>query len=378
VIQRRIIQNGLDAIADRPGGMRGVLHRPLCAMMSRLLRTGARNANEKHGQNLWQAMTANEAHGRSVAGAEAPAAYHRIGVKRTITNWRLRTRSLELGRRTLICGVVNITPDSFSDGGSFLDSEAALVRCMQCIEEGADLIDLGAESTRPGSNAGGEQPLVSADEEQRRLLPVLEAVLESQPHAVISVDTYKAATARAALAAGAEIVNDVSGFTWDPAIAKVCADFAAGVVLSHTRGRPEDWRVQPQLDADALVKLVREGLTAGIAAAENAGVSREAIVLDPGYGFGKRFGENYALLARQSDLLELGRPLLAGLSRKSFLGHTLAPLFNGENAPLSERENASLAAMTAAILKGASIVRVHRVRAAVEAARIADAILAAS
>ncbi|MFZ2022646.1 MAG: dihydropteroate synthase [Terracidiphilus sp.] len=299
-------------------------------------------------------------------------------MKRTITNWRLRTRSLELGRRTLVCGVVNITPDSFSDGGSFLDSEAALVRCMQCIEEGADLIDLGAESTRPGSNAGGEQPLVSAEEEQRRLLPVLEAVLKSLPRAVVSVDTYKAATARAALVAGAEIINDVSGFTWDPAIAGVFADFGAGVVLTHARGRPEDWRVQPQLDADALVKLVRDGLVASIAAAEHAGVSREAIVLDPGYGFGKRFGENYALLAHQSDLLEFGRPLLAGLSRKSFLGHTLAPLFNGENAPLSQRENASLAAMTAAILNGASIVRVHQVRPAVEAARIADAILAAS
>jgi dihydropteroate synthase len=298
-------------------------------------------------------------------------------VKRAITNWRLRTRSLELGPRTLVCGVVNITPDSFSDGGLFLASDKAIDHALKLIDEGADLLDLGAESTRPGSNAGGEQPLVSAEEEQHRLLPVLEGILRAQPHAVLSIDTYKAATARAALAAGAEIVNDVSGFTWDPAIAKVCAEFSAGVVLSHSRGRPEDWRAQPQLETDALMKLVHDGLAASVAAAEHAGVSREAIVLDPGYGFGKRFGENYALLARQSDLLALGRPLFAGLSRKSFLGHTLAPLFGGENAPISERENASLAAMTAAILNGASIVRVHHVRPAVEAARIADAILAA-
>ena len=295
---------------------------------------------------------------------------------RSITNWRLRTRTLELGRRTLVMGVVNITPDSFSDGGSFLDTEAALVHCMQCIEEGADLLDLGAESTRPGSRAGGADALVGAGEEQARLLPVLEEILKRLPHAVVSVDTYKAATARAALKAGAEIVNDVSGFTWDPGIALVSAEFGAGVILSHTRGRPEDWRAQPQLAPDALMATVRDGLAAGLAAAQAAGIAPDRIVLDPGYGFGKRFSENYVLLNRQAELLSLGRPLLAGLSRKSFLGHTLAPLFGGSDAPPDERENASLAAMTAAILQGASIVRVHAVRPAVEAARIADAILA--
>jgi dihydropteroate synthase len=299
-------------------------------------------------------------------------------MKRVIANWRLRTRTLELGRRTLVCGVVNITPDSFSDGGSFLDPEAALVRCIECIDEGADFLDLGAESTRPGSNAGGAQPAVSADEEQQRLLPVLEGVLRARPDVVLSVDTYKSATARVALAVGAEIINDVSGFIWDPGLAQVCSDFGAGIVLTHTRGRPGEWREQPQLEGAALLKMVRDGLVAGVAAAEKAGVPREAIVLDPGYGFGKRFGENYALLARQAELLELGRPLLAGLSRKSFLGHTLAPLSGGGGAPFDARENASLAAMTAAILNGASIVRVHEVRASVEAARIADAILSAS
>jgi len=274
-------------------------------------------------------------------------------------------------------GVVNITLDSFSDGGLFLSPEAAVAHGFKLIEEGADILDLGAESTRPGSHAGGANAAVSAGEEQARLLPVLEGILKRLPDAVVSVDTYKAETARAALAAGAEIANDVSGFTWDPAIAAVCAEFHAGVVLSHTRGRPEEWRAQPQLEPDALLATVREGLAASLASAQRAGIPTDSIVLDPGYGFGKRFAENYTLLARQSELLTLGRPLLAGLSRKSFLGHTLAPIFGGEPAPIADRENATLAAMTAAILHGASIVRVHAVRPAVEAARIADAILAA-
>lgn len=300
-------------------------------------------------------------------------------VVRTVTNWRLRTRALELGRRTLVAGVVNITPDSFSDGGSFLDAEKAVAHALSLADEGADILDLGAESTRPGSRAGDADALVSADQEQARLLPVLEGISKSLPHAVVvSVDTYKAATARAALQAGAEIVNDVSGFTWDPGIAQVCAEFGAGVVLTHTRGRPEDWRGQPQLVPDALLAMVRDRLAASLAAAQAAGIAPNQIVLDPGYGFGKRFSENFALLNRQAELLSLGRPLLAGLSRKSFLSHTLAPLFGGSDAPVDARGNASLAAMTAAILHGASIVRVHEVRPAVEAARIADAILAAS
>ena len=291
--------------------------------------------------------------------------------------WQLRTRTLELGARTLVMGVVNITPDSFSDGGAFLDAESAVARCMQCIEEGADLLDLGAESTRPGSYAVGETPAVSASQEQDRLLPVLEGVLRAHPDAIVSVDTYKAATARVALQAGAEIINDVSGLLWDPAMAQLCADHKAGVVLMHTRGRPEEWRTQQQLAPEAVLAMVRDGLAASLALATNSGIQRHAVVLDPGYGFGKRFGENFSLLKRQADLLAIGRPLLSGISRKSFLGHTLAPLYGGSSAPVDARENASLAAMVAAILHGASIVRVHNVRPAVEAARIADAILAA-
>jgi dihydropteroate synthase len=292
--------------------------------------------------------------------------------------WQLRTRSLELGLRTLVMGVVNITPDSFSDGGLYLAAEAAVARAMQLLDEGTDLLDLGAESTRPGSRAGGEAPTVSAMEEQARLLPVVEGILKIRPDAILSVDTYKAATARAALAAGAQIINDVSGFTWDPALARVCAEFGAGVILMHTRGRPEEWRAQPQLEPDALLATVRSGLAASLAIAQAAGILPQAVVLDPGYGFGKRLDENYTLLARQRELLSLGRPLLAGLSRKSFLGHTLAPLHAGQPAPPGARENAGLAALTAAILHGASIVRVHAVGSAIEAARIADAILAAT
>ena len=296
---------------------------------------------------------------------------------RAITHWKLRTRSLELGRRTLVMGVVNITPDSFSDGGNFLDPQAAIDHALQLIDEGADLLDLGGESTRPGSEAGNPDA-VSAETEQYRLIPVIEGILKLKPNALISVDTYKASTARAALAAGAEIINDVSGFTWDGAMPAACAEFGCGVVLMHTRGRPGEWRTQSKLPADELLQSVRTALSESLALATSSRIALESIVLDPGYGFGKKFDENYMLLARQSELLALGRPLLAGLSRKSFLGHTLAALHGGVEAPIEARETASIAALVAAILHGASIVRVHQVRPAVEAARIADALLNAS
>lgn len=302
---------------------------------------------------------------------------HGCVVNRTECAWKLRTGSLLLGRRTRVMGVVNVTPDSFSDGGAFAHADEAVAHALHMLEEGADLVDIGAESTRPGSRAGGHHPTVSADEEQARLLPVVEGILHARPDAILSVDTYKASTARAALHAGAEIVNDVSGLMWDAEMAAACADARCGVVLMHTRGRPEEWREQPQLDPEELMRTVRAGLEASLDAARRAGVDDNAIVLDPGYGFGKRFEENYALLARQAQLLSLGRPLLAGLSRKSFLGRALKELHGGVDAPMHARETASVAALTAAILHGASVVRVHEVRPAVEAARIADAILAA-
>jgi dihydropteroate synthase len=275
-------------------------------------------------------------------------------------------------------GVVNITPDSFSDGGLYFAPEAAIEHALQLLDEGADLLDLGAESTRPGAHVAGDAAALNAEEEQARLLPVIEGILKARPDVTISVDTYKAATARAALQAGAEIVNDISGLAWDAGLAAVCAEARAGVVLMHTRGTPLEWRNQPQLAPDALLDMVSAGLANSLGAAQEAGIAAESVVLDPGYGFGKRFGENYALLARQGELLSLGRPLLVGVSRKSFLVHKLSK-YNGDgnsvDLPKEARENASLAAMTAAILNGASIVRVHTVSTAVAAAHVADSIL---
>ncbi len=288
--------------------------------------------------------------------------------------WQLRTRALALGERTRVMGIVNLAPDSFS-GDGVRSVEEAVGRALGMLEEGADVLDLGAESTRPGSGAGSERA-ISEGEEQARLLPVLEALRRERPEAIVSADTYRAGTARAALAAGAEIVNDVSGFLWEPSLARVCAEARCGVVLMHTRGRPDEWRGLPPLAPEEVAPLVLEGLRGRLAAAQAAGVDAERIVLDPGYGFGKAFGANYPLLARQDLLLALGRPLLAGVSRKSFLGRTLAVLRDGIDAPPEERETASMAAGVAAVLNGASLLRVHSVRAAVEAAAIADAVLA--
>ena len=195
---------------------------------------------------------------------------------RGMAHWRLRSRTLELGRRTLVMGVVNITPDSFSDGGLFLASEKAIDHALRLIGEGADIVDLGAESTRPGSRAGGTsanlQPAVSAEEEQERLLPVLEGILKILPHAVVSVDTYKAETARAGLRAGAEIVNDVSGFSGTRDRSMCARSFTREWCCRTRAGDLMEWRAQPQLEPDVLMATVREGLAASLAAAERAGI----------------------------------------------------------------------------------------------------------
>jgi len=284
--------------------------------------------------------------------------------------WRLRTRSLALGPRTLVMGVLNVTPDSFSDGGRYEYPETAAADALRMLEQGADIIDIGGESTRPGRH----EP-ITAEEEQRRVLPVIESILKVRPDALLSIDTYRASTARAAVDAGAEIVNDISAFDWDKDMARSCAQLACGVVLMHTRGRSAEWRNLPPLARDEVLPLVKSGLAQSLKTAMEAGVQRNRIALDPGYGFGKSFGENYPLLAHQDELCSLGQPILVGVSRKSFLGRVLAPLYNGADAPTSERGNATLAATTAAILNGAHIVRVHDVRPSVEAARITDAIL---
>src|ERR1700722_19652950 len=219
--------------------------------------------------------------------------------------WQLRTRSLVLGAQTLVMGVLNVTPDSFSDGGLYHSAQEAIEHGLRMLDEGADILDIGGESTRPG-----QQHVVSAAEEQDRVRPVMQAILRARPEAVLSIDTYKASTARAAVGAGAEIVNDVSGFLWDEEMAATCADLRCGVVLMHTRGKPDERRALPKLGADAVLPLVKRELEDRLQAALRVGVSRERIVLDPGYGFGKRFEENYPLLARQAELRELGQPLL--------------------------------------------------------------------
>jgi dihydropteroate synthase len=287
---------------------------------------------------------------------------------RAIFQWNVGSRVLELGRRTLIMGVVNVTPDSFSDGGLYLDAEKAVVRAEQLLDEGATIIDVGGESTRPGASE------LSEEEERRRVLPVIRDLKRRRPDAMISVDTYKASVARAAVEAGAEVVNDVSGFRWDTdsKMAKTLAELKVGAVLMHTRRRPDEWRSLPPIGDPVL--MVKRDLRQWAEAATLAGIKGDRLVLDPGFGFGKRFEENYPLLAHFAELQQMGFPLLAGVSRKSFIGRTLAR--DGKDAGVAERLYGTLAAETSLILKGAHIIRTHDVRFAVEAARVADAIVA--
>jgi dihydropteroate synthase len=297
--------------------------------------------------------------------------------------WQLRSRDLELGQRTLVMGVVNVTPDSFSDGGQFLDPQNAVHHALRLLDEGADLLDIGGESTRPGAPILEEDPAaleshtpaVTAEEELRRILPVLEGILRARPGTLISVDTYKASVARTAIAAGAEIVNDVSAFQWDADMALACAELKCGVVLMHTRGKPEQWRNLPCQGNISL--LVEHDLANRLQVALERGVERSRIVLDPGFGFGKNFEENYPLLAHLDQLHRLGFPLVVGTSRKSFVGRTIAKRTN-HDAPPSQRLYGSIAAMVAGILRGAHIVRVHDVKAAVHAAAVADEVLLAA
>jgi dihydropteroate synthase len=311
-------------------------------------------------------------------------------------DWRLCRRTLALGPRTLIMGILNATPDSFSDGGKFLDPRAALTHALQLLDDGADILDLGGESTRPNATP------VTPREEQARVLPILRAILAKRPDAILSIDTYHAETAQLAIGCGAEIVNDVSGFLWDDAMAATCASLNCGVVLMHTRGQPQQWRTLPVLAHDEVLPLVLRELEARAHAALAAGIRSDAIVLDPGFGFGKILDENYPLLAGLETLHALGYPLLVGLSRKSFLRHALpqaerpqsisastqpmqiADASHSSHAQNSAHEmesphalqNTTTAANTAAILGGAHILRVHDVRPAREAAAIADSILA--
>jgi dihydropteroate synthase len=275
---------------------------------------------------------------------------------RKIHYWKLKSRAIQLGERTLLMAVLNITPDSFSDGGKYLDPDRAFARALELEEQGADILDIGAESTRPGSER------VAAAEELRRLIPVLKR-LRDKLAIPISVDTYKAEVAERALATGAEIINDPSGLTFDPQLAKTVVNHDAGLVLNHMRGRPETWAKLGPLP-DVMGAILRD-LEATVSRARHAGVDRAQVVIDPGIGFGKRKEQNAEILARLGEMALLELPIMVGASRKSFLARGSA----------LETRFATAAAVTAAILNGAHIVRVHDVEEMRAAAHIADQIL---
>ena len=277
---------------------------------------------------------------------------------------RLPSRILPLGERTLVMGVLNVTPDSFSDGGLFLDPEAAAAQAIAMERAGADIIDIGGESTRPGSTG------ISAEEELRRVIPVIEG-LRGKLEIPISVDTSKSQVAEMAAAAGAEILNDVTALRHDPQIAEVARRRKLPLILMHMRGEPATMQKKP-FARDGL-RDVTTRLRQAVAAARRAGVPKSQIILDPGIGFGKSYEQNCELLARLPELARLGYPLLVGTSRKSFLGRALKA--ESRDATNSNRIWGTAATVAASILQGAHIVRVHDVAEMAQVARVADAIL---
>jgi dihydropteroate synthase len=281
-------------------------------------------------------------------------------------SWKIKDASLPIGERTLVMGVLNVTPDSFSDGSQFFAPDTAIAHAEQMIAEGADIIDVGGESTRPG----GEP--VTVDEEIDRVVPVI-AELTKRSNTPISVDTTKSEVGRAALAAGAAIVNDISALRFDFYVADVAARAGAGLILMHSRGTPATLhRLPPVAD---IMKEVTGSLRASVTMAERRGMKRESIVIDPGIGFGKSQEQNLELIAKLDQLIEAfpDLPLLVGMSRKSFIGRILSNA-DGTPAPVDQRLYGTLASVTAAVLHGAHIVRVHDVKATVEALKTIQAI----
>ena len=277
--------------------------------------------------------------------------------RRKIFRLRLPSRILVLGQRTLVMGVLNVTPDSFSDGGLYSSTGAAVARAFEIERAGADILDIGGESTRPGSEG------VSAQEELHRILPVLE-MLRGRLKIPISVDTGKAEVAEAAANAGAEIINDVTALRIDPRIADVACSCKLPLILMHMRGEPRTKQKKPF--ARNVLRDVTSGLKKAAAAARRAGVLNSQIILDPGAGFGKNYHQNFQLIARLPELARLGYPILVGTSRKSFIGRALG------GVPEKDRIWGTAATVAASILQGAHIVRVHDVAEMVQVARVAD------
>ena len=272
--------------------------------------------------------------------------------------WRVGERAFDCAERTLVMGILNVTPDSFSDGGRFLDRAAAVAHATRMVDDGADILDVGGESTRPGSTA------VSVDEELERVRPVIERLAELHPAIPISIDTRKASVAAEAIAAGATIVNDVSGGA-DPDMFDVVRERDAAVVLMHMRGEPTTMQEAPRYDD--VVGEVHEYLRQRIEAAELAGIDPERIAIDPGIGFGKDLAHNLELMRRVDVLLDLRRPVLVGPSRKRFLGTIL-------DVPEDDRVEGTIGAVVWLVSRGAHLVRVHDVKEVVRAVRVADAI----
>jgi dihydropteroate synthase len=285
--------------------------------------------------------------------------------QRKIYRLRLKSRTLVLGKRTLVMGVLNVTPDSFSDGGKFFSVEHAVKGALEMERDGAELLDVGAESTRPGSKE------ISGEEELRRLLPVLEA-LRGRLKIPVSVDTQKSEVADKALGAGAEWINDISGLKHDARIAEVAARHKVPLILMHMRGTPRTMQKGPF--AKDVIKEVKAGLRESMEMARRAGVATSQIVVDPGIGFGKSYAQNYGLIMKLPELAKLGFPLLVGTSRKGFLGATLVDA-EGKPAPAEERIWGTAATVTASILNGAHIVRVHDVKEMVQVAKVADCLI---
>ncbi|MDO8682167.1 MAG: dihydropteroate synthase [Armatimonadota bacterium] len=319
----------------------------------------------KHYQSVLQALKAQQFGGSELAGEIETAIdnfeSHITPLPEEVNaSSRLHRMFDEMSRRTLIMGILNVTPDSFSDGGRYLDRDAAMAHAFKMVEDGADIIDIGGESTRPGSEA------VSENEEAERVVPVIER-LRKESDVVISVDTCKAEVARAAIEAGADLVNDISAMAFDPNMRAVVAEAQVPVILMHIKGTPRDMQVNPQYDdvMSEIAAYLREHIDLAI----EAGVDKRLIIIDPGFGFGKTVEHNLLILRRLKELKSLGHPILMGTSRKSTIGKVLGDL------PVEERLEGTAATVAISIMNGANIVRVHDVKEMARVARMTDATL---